>query len=616
MPPGGGIGPMDDVGEFLAAHPPFAGLPPDVLPRVVEAVRSVRFQRGESILSVGGPPAVGLFLIRSGSVELLDGGLVVDSLERGEAFGFPSMLTDEGPFYDVRAVDETECLLLPRAVAEDVLGSPSGLRFLAHNLRARVRSAPTRSSSMVLTAVPARVLVKGPVVVIDASTSVADVARAMTHAGVTAAVVRMADQMGIVTDWDIRARVVAEGRSPDDPVGAVASFPVHAVDGEAPVSDILVEMVDGGFGHVPVLDAVGGVAGILAESDLLGLNRRDPTGVRVRLTEAGTPHEVATAMLAIPEVAVTLHDAGLETTDVARVTTSLVDASARRLLELAIGEIGEPPVAWAWLALGSAARRELALSADQDHTLVWDGGSEHDVYFGRIAEFVTAGLEAGGLARCASKVMATVPGWRCGLGTWLERQRSWIRDPLARSTFLITIAFDVRQVSGPLDAEGPAREIIAGARGSPAFLHRLAGLATELKPPLGFRGNLVVQRKGDARGVLDVKAAGLLATVDLARYAAVRAGVVAPETLTRLRQAGAAGSLDSDSADALAESFMTFAEIRLEHQVARVRAGETPDNLIDPSTLDSLTRSRLREAFRIVGQVQRELGRGGTSRLG
>ena len=212
---------MDDVGEFLATHPPFAGLSPDVLPRVVEAVRPLRFRRGEAILSLGGPPAAGLYMVRTGAVELLDGGLVVDSLGRGEAFGFPSMLTDEGPSYDVRAADDTECLLLPRDVAEDVLGSPSGLRFLAHTLRARVKSAPTRSSIVVLAAVPARALVGGPVVVRDASTPISEVARAMADAGVTAAVVRLADQIGIVTDWDIRARVVAEGRSPDDPIGAV-----------------------------------------------------------------------------------------------------------------------------------------------------------------------------------------------------------------------------------------------------------------------------------------------------------------------------------------------------------------------------------------------------------
>ena len=289
-------------------------------------------------------------MVRTEAVELLDGELVVDSLGPGEAFGFPSMLTDEGPSYDVRAADDTKCLLLPRDVAEDVLGSPSGLRFLAHTLRARVKSAPTRSSIVVLAAVPARALVGGPVVVRDASTPISEVARAMTDAGVTAAVVRLADQIGIVTDWDIRARVVAEGRSPNDPIGAVASFPIHAVDAEAPVSDVLVEMVDGGLGHVPVLDAVGDVAGILAETDLLALNRVDPTGVRTRLAEANAPREVAAATQAISDVAVTLHDAGLETIDVARVTTSLVDASARRLLELAMTENGEPPVAWAWLA--------------------------------------------------------------------------------------------------------------------------------------------------------------------------------------------------------------------------------------------------------------------------
>jgi CBS domain-containing protein len=382
------------------------------------------------------------------------------------------------------------------------------------------------------------------------------------------------------------------------------------------VSDVLVEMIDGGFGHVPVLDGTGAVAGVLAETDLLDLDRVDPSGVRTRLAEAMTTGEVAAAMRTIPDVVVTLHTAGLETIDVARVTTSLVDAGARRLLDLALTGPGGAPVAWAWLALGSAARRELALSADQDHTLVWDGGAEHDAYFGGVAEFVTAGLELGGLPRCPSNVLATVPGWRCPLDAWLQRQQAWVRDAEARSTFLVTIAFDVRQVAGPLDAEGPVRASIGRARDHPPFLRRLAGFATELKPPIGFRGNLVVERRGDASGVLDVKAAGLLATVDLARFAADEAGVVVPETLARLHQAGDAGTLGRDSADALAESFMTFAEIRLEHQVAKVRAGEPPDNLVEPSALDSLTRSRLREAFRIVREVQREIARPGGSRLG
>jgi CBS domain-containing protein len=607
---------MGDIEGFLAAHPPFAELGPETVSRAAGAVRSVRFRRGEAILSVGGPPAQGLYLIRSGSVELLDDGVVVDVLGEGEVFGFPSMLTEEGPSYDVRAADDVACLLLPRPVAEDVLGGPSGLRFLAASLRARVRSAPVRSSRLALAAVPARSLVHRPAVVCDASTPVAEVARAMTDARATAAVVRGPDEMGIVTDSDIRGRVVAEGRSPHDPIGSVASFPVRAVDEEAPVSDVLVEMIDGGFGHVPVLDGTGAVAGVLAETDLLDLDRVDPSGVRTRLAEAMTTEEVAAAMRTIPDVVVTLHTAGLETIDVARVTTSLVDAGARRLLDLALTGPGGAPVAWAWLALGSAARRELALSADQDHTLVWDGGAEHDAYFGGVAEFVTAGLELGGLPRCPSNVLATVPGWRCPLDAWLQRQQAWVRDAEARSTFLVTIAFDVRQVAGPLDAEGPVRASIGRARDNPPFLRRLAGFATELKPPIGFRGNLVVERRGDASGVLDVKAAGLLATVDLARFAAVEAGVVVPETLARLHQAGDAGTLGRDSADALAESFMTFAEIRLEHQVAKVRAGEPPDNLVEPSALDSLTRSRLREAFRIVREVQREIARPGGSRLG
>ena len=45
--------------------------------------------------------------------------------------------------------------------------------------------------------------------------------------------------------------------------------------------------------------------------------------------------------------------------------------------------------------------------------------------------------------------------------------------------------------------------------------------------------------------------------------------------------------------------------LRMEHQVARLRAGQEPDDLIAPSQLTPLTRRSLKDAFRTVAQVQR-----------
>ena len=50
-----------------------------------------------------------------------------------------------------------------------------------------------------------------------------------------------------------------------------------------------------------------------------------------------------------------------------------VDAITRRLLELELSGAGVPSVEFAWLALGSQARREALPGSDVDSAIVWFG---------------------------------------------------------------------------------------------------------------------------------------------------------------------------------------------------------------------------------------------------
>jgi signal-transduction protein with cAMP-binding, CBS, and nucleotidyltransferase domain len=58
----------------------------------------------------------------------------------------------------------------------------------------------------------------------------------------------------------------------------------------------------------------------------------------------------------------------------------------------------------------------------------------------------------------------------------------------------------------------------------------------------------------------------------------------------------------------LRDAFELTCALRMEHQVEQLRAGEAPDNLIDPKRLTPLTRTSLKEAFRAVAKVQRGIG--------
>ena len=65
----------------------------------------------------------------------------------------------------------------------------------------------------------------------------------MTAAHATAALVETGDGVGIVTDRDLRERVLAEGRSADDPV-RVALRPVLTAPADRTASEALVDLLD------------------------------------------------------------------------------------------------------------------------------------------------------------------------------------------------------------------------------------------------------------------------------------------------------------------------------------------------------------------------------------
>jgi CBS domain-containing protein len=162
--------------------------------------------------------------------------------------------------------------------------------------------------------------------------------------------------------------------------------------------------------------------------------------------------------------------------------------------------------------------------------------------------------------------------------------------------------------SRPVWSSGP-RPAAAGlwdsqAEPEPDLLRLLARFALSYRPPTGFLRDFVVEHSGERRGQLDLKAGGLTPIVDLARWAAMSAGVATASTMDRLRAAEAAGTLEGPQAHALMEAFGFITALRLDHQVEQLRKGTPPDDFIDPKTLNPLARSYLRDAFRVVASVQ------------
>ena len=602
-----------DIPSFLRTYPPFDSIEQDDLERVVRSTRIEFHGSGDVILRQGGEPSQAMYIVRKGAVELVDDEQVIDLLGEGEVFGHTSMLSAMSPSFTCRAHEDTILYLIVRAEAEHLLGTHSGLAFLSASLRRRLVRALDGLNPQTVdpwqTAVGS--LVRRPPVGMSSRATVREAAEMMTRERVSSLLIDRDGSFGIVTDRDLRSRVLSAGLSPETVVSDIMSHPVVTVPNDLMVAEVTALMLERGMHHVPVTDGAGTILGVVTEVDLMALELKAPFSLKADIERGNTPNEVVAQGKRLPEAVGTLVEANVDPVAVGHVVAVIVDSLTRRLLELGIREYGDPPCPWSWLALGSEARQEQALLTDQDNALVIDPGDDSleavDPYFGRLAGFVNLHLERSGIPRCKAGVIAANKEWRHTPAQWEERFRRWMGEGTWVGGAMVAISFDYRAVAGPLEIEPVFDRLIRAASEQGKFIKRIGTTALEARPPTGFVRDTVIHRGSGAAEALDIKQGGITLITNLARTYSLMSGLSENRTLRRLHGAAGTGRLPEEMVHGLEEAFRLLWQTRLEHQVQLVRSGRRPDDQVDPSTLGPLARQGLKDSFRIIDAAQDRL---------
>jgi CBS domain-containing protein len=610
----GPIAALSDVVEFLRALPPFDALSEADVEHVAASTEIEFFPAGSTIFSQGTQPVEHLRVVRTGAVEIVLAGRVLDLLGSGELFGHSSMLSGLPPGFAARAQEDTLCYRIPQEVARSVLARPESVGFVARSLLEMHASAPTALTQSRPDGDPSNqpvgALIRDPPVLCSPETSIREAAAMMTAAGASAVVVELGSSLGILTDRDLRSRVVAGGLSPDAPVSDAMSAPAYTVEPDRLGGDVLLEMLDRGIRHFPVVRAGREVIGVVEAVDLHAVQTLSSFNLRAEIARADSVEAVARAARAPPPAVIAQHEARVAASSIATMYSVLLDALTRRLIELALADAGEPPSGFSWLALGSQSRREATPGSDADSAIVWYGEVPEEgirPFLHTLATTVVAGLKECDIRIDSHGASASERLFVRSLASWQHAARSWIENPTReQALILVSVLVDSRPVWG-IHRGTPLSDTFRSARARPDLLRLLARFALAHRPPTGFMRGLVLEHDGEHRGRLDLKNGGLLPVVDLARWAGMAAGVTSASTQERLRAARDAGTLPAADVETLTDALELFTELRLEHQVEQMREGQQPGDHVDPRDLSTLTRSHLKEAFRAVASVQKRI---------
>lgn len=609
-----------EILDFLRAHRPFDELPEEVLQRTAATIDVRYYKAGERIVEFG-EVAEYWHLVRSGAVEVFRrNGTLYNRLTEGGYFGEFGLLRSGRVRFPVVALEDSLIYLIPREVFAELFDQyESFADYVEVEDRTRLRQAMSRKEDANdLLSATVDTLVGRAAVTLDSTATAREVAQRMSEEGVSSLlivddhpdVLGLPRLSGIITDRDLRTRLVAPGLAYDTPATEIMSSGVVSVNHNQLVFEAMLVMLRHNVHHLPVLDNLRPV-GVVALSDIIRYESRNSLFLVGSIFRQQSQDELATLVPEVRACFARMVNEDASSQMIGSAMAAIGRSFKQRLLELAEAELGPPPVPYCFLALGSMARQEQLLVTDQDNALVLDNRfdpAQHDAYFKALATFVSDGLARCGYSYCTGGVMATNGKWRQPLAAWERTFTDWIERPTPESLLHAGIFFDLDGVWGKTAWANRLRELIARkARGNSRFLACMARNALQRTPPLGFFKDFVVESDGRHTGAINIKRRGTAPLADLIRVHALAIGSESLNSFERLKDIIDAAILPLGRGQDLFDALEFISMVRARHQAESLAAGEEPDNSIVPEKLSEFERKSLRDAFLILGNAQKFL---------
>jgi len=626
------------VAEFMKRFPPFSFLSKEVLEKVAASVEIRYLEKGEILFRQGQAAKPHFYILKEGAIILTesiqDQEEIRDQCDEGDVFGVLALLGKRPYLLSAKVEENSLIYAIPVAVFEEVLeqnsrvalyfaaGFASGQVVVRQDLSEgqKARGAfknQSRDHSLMIFSDQSQIKFSEKVLTCRPEQSIQEAAAMMAEKHVSSIVVSREDlrPLGIITDKDLRSKVVAKGISLDTLSAEVMSSPVLTMRRDASFSDLYLTMIKNRLHHLILTEdgtAQSAVCGIISDHDVLLSMGNSPAVLIHGLMNTLDLKEMRLIRDQAEQMLRYYLENELTMDFVASVMTEVNDIIIKQAMRIAENSLsGEDDVLrkipFCFLSMGSEGREEQLLRTDQDNALVYEDvpealAEEAQEYFLKLGTAMVEVLLACGFASCPGDIMASNPKWVQPISKWKSYFSEWIIRPTEEAILSSTIFFDFRPVAGYLGlGERLSSHIYEEIQKKKIFLNFLAKNALMNPPPLGFFKDFVVEKSGEQKNNFDIKSRAMMPLADLARLLVLSHGVIGVNNT--FKRFDRLAELEPNYAALFKQAAKAY-EILMRTRALEGLKNQSSGRFIQPETLGKLERQLLKNTFSPITELQ------------
>jgi CBS domain-containing protein len=616
-----------EIEDFLKKTPPFNMLGAELTGLTSEVVSIEFYPRGEKILIQNGPPCTSLRIIKKGGVKVYmtnseGDDVVIDYRSEGDSFGYVSLISGDKSRASVMAIEDTICYLIPKNELlkmlnkEPLLGEYFMKSFFLNFIDKTYKEMRDRNivfgegDKLLFTTQVKDLLTKEPVTA-DSSVAVKDAAVIMSKHRISSLILMDKNNVpvGIITDRDLRDKVVARDFEMTKPVKEIMSPPLIRVDSHETCFEALVKMIQYNVHHLIVVEE-GRLVGVVTNHDFMLLQGHSPLSIVKYIEGQKSVEGLLPVYEKINQIISILFKEGLNASYIIRIISELHDRLLQKIIDLSVKEIGGAPGTFSFAVFGSEGRKEQTFKTDFDCAIIYDQQyaphtqNEMKEFSRKLLSHLQDIFGKSGLPRFNPHPIGDSFELYGELTEWEQVIIPALTAGDEKTAQNARKFLDLRVIYGDgMRVKSLKESIFSRIRTNRRFIALFLDWALNQVSPLGFFKQFVVDRSGEHKDELNIREKGILPIVDAIRVLAAAHNITETSTIERLRSLSRKGKLLQGLEGDIGSAFEFLLYLRLQDQMRRKEFHEKIDDFIAPEKLSLIEKKTLKEVFQLIPRL-------------